>query len=79
VLASQGRWDEAIEQYKLAQQLMPDSDRIHYKLGQALKEQKQFNAAMIEFHETLRLNPGHEGARQQLRTLEGFPPGSDQP
>jgi len=74
VLAGQDKWGHAIGEYQQALALAPDLAQAHFKLGLALEKQKQFAAAAKQFQETLRLDPNHEGAKQQLHTLEAAIP-----
>jgi Flp pilus assembly protein TadD len=57
VLAAQGRFDEAIDQYRHALALKPTIDRTHSLLGSALLARGDRAGAIEEFHTALSLNP----------------------
>jgi tetratricopeptide (TPR) repeat protein len=55
-----GQRDEAIRELQIATELEPDSAASHYFLGTALLESQQFNAALAEFQDAVRLEPSAE-------------------
>src|SRR5262249_10238264 len=48
-LEKQGKYDEAIKTFQQAQVLEPDNIGIHYDLGRALYEKKQFAESVDQF------------------------------
>lgn len=65
-LASQGKLDEAIAQYRAALRIAPDFAEPHYDLGRALEEQGQIDAAVSHYQTTVRLKPDFVGAHCRL-------------
>ena len=61
-----GRFEEAIDNYREAQRIEPDSERIHYNLGVAYYQQMKWGEAANEWRRTLELNPNFPQARQSL-------------
>jgi len=61
-----GRFDEAIEEYRLALILKPDSPGIHYNLGVIYRETGQLDEAIQEFKIALKLYPQFVEARKNL-------------
>jgi DNA-binding winged helix-turn-helix (wHTH) protein/tetratricopeptide (TPR) repeat protein len=56
-LATAGRFDEALAELKLAQQLDPLSSAINAELGRTLFFARRFDQAIAQLHETLELEP----------------------
>jgi len=65
-LLSQGRTDEAIEQYRLALRFRPDYTKAHFNLGVALYLQGKTDEAVGEYREALRLDPNYLSANNNL-------------
>ena len=57
LLAQQGRLDEAIDQYRQALAIEPDSSGAHVNLGMALTRQQQFDEARDHFRRALEIDP----------------------
>jgi tetratricopeptide (TPR) repeat protein len=66
VLATSGRWPEAIEQYRRGIGLKPDFAELHNNLGTALAGIGRFDDAESEYREALRLAPDYLFARINL-------------
>jgi|ERR1017187_581202 Tfp pilus assembly protein PilF len=56
----------AIGALRRAVMLDPSSSRYRYQLGKALAEDKQFQSAILELKEVIRLEPDHPGAHYAL-------------
>jgi len=70
VLVAQGRLDEAVKEYEQTIILLPGSAEVHFRFGQTLQMQKNLTAAKTQYQQAVRLDPDHQGARQQLHMLE---------
>ena len=70
-LATQGRLDEAVLQYREAIRLIPGNAEGHCGLGSLLARQGQTEEARRELVEALRLKPGYAEAERALRELDG--------
>ena len=72
-LETQGKWDEAAEQYRVVLARNPGLPGIHYRLGRILLSKAETptmrDDAKKEFQEELRLNPGNAGAEFVLGEL----------
>ncbi len=72
-LESQGKWDEAIAQYRKILEQNPKVPNIHYRLGQALLSQSNTAAnaesAKAEFQEELKVDPNSAAAEFMLGEL----------
>lgn len=66
-LYNEGRYDEAIEQYRAAARLDPPEFRPHYNMGNALMKLGRSDEAIQSYLEALRRHPEHEGSREALR------------
>ncbi len=66
VLASYGRVDEAIAQYRKALEIEPGYAVAHTNLGLALARRGQVDAAIAQYQEAVRLKPGLADARNNL-------------
>jgi len=56
-LRRQGRWMEAIDEYKKAQRIAPDDENLHYNIAMAYAEGKDFVRSIKHLEEALLLNP----------------------
>jgi Flp pilus assembly protein TadD len=65
-LASEGRLDAAIDEFREALRLRPDDVSAHIGLGAALAHKGQMDAAIAEFREALRLRPDNAMAHYNL-------------
>ena len=52
-----GRWQEATEEYKKALKVVPDNDGLHYNLGLAYADGKDYEAARASMLKAMALNP----------------------
>ena len=57
VLRSQGRWQEALAEYRRAAELSPDDDILYYNMGMACLEGNDVQAAARHMSKALVLNP----------------------
>jgi tetratricopeptide (TPR) repeat protein len=67
-LRSQGRIDEAIEQYQISLRLEPTKAEAHDNLGVAYVMKGEFDKAVAEFQIALKLNPFSANAYNNLGT-----------
>jgi tetratricopeptide (TPR) repeat protein len=58
LLRGTGRADEALAELRKVTAAQPDNDDAHRLIGQILSDRAQFNAALTEFNEAIRLRPG---------------------
>jgi tetratricopeptide (TPR) repeat protein len=65
VLRKQGKWEDAVDEYRNALRLAPDDEHLIYNLALALAEGKQFRDAAREADTVLQVNP--ELARQDAQ------------
>jgi tetratricopeptide (TPR) repeat protein len=65
-LGSQGRLAEAIEHFRQAIKLEPDTLVAHYNLGYALEMQGQLGEATAEYRQVLRIDPNHTESQRRL-------------
>ena len=66
VLAGHGQFNEAVNEYHRALDVMPDDYETHYNLGNALAHGRQFDEAVAEYRRTLDINPNYVGAEINL-------------
>lgn len=57
IMRGQGRWREALAEYQRAVQLAPDDEILHYNMGMACAEGRQFHDARRHMLKALALNP----------------------
>lgn len=55
-LRRQGKWQEAIEEYKRALKIVPDDEHLHYNLGLAYMDGKVYREALACMKKALKLN-----------------------
>ena len=65
----QGRWEEALQQFRRAAESAPQDAQVHYLLAQMLDRVGQANEAIAAYEQTLRISPRHLGAHNDLGTL----------
>ena len=63
---SLGRLDEAVEKFRAAAAIMPESPEIHYNLANALRDLGRLNDAVASYREALRLKPRLSPRLQQF-------------
>jgi tetratricopeptide (TPR) repeat protein len=66
LLSSQGRTDEAIEQYEAALQIRPEYDKAHNNLGLALEARGERKRAIHHYRMAIRINPRSASALSNL-------------
>jgi tetratricopeptide (TPR) repeat protein len=66
VLASGGRFDEAVSHYNEALRIKPDYATAHYNLAQALKSQGRIDEAISHYNEALYIKPDYADAHINL-------------
>ena len=57
LLRRQGKWQEAVENYRKALTVVPHDAGLLYNIGVAYVEGKQYDLALIEFDKALALDP----------------------
>lgn len=60
-LRRQGKWREAVENYKRALAVAPEDERVLYNMGLAYADGQLHRMAVGAFEQVLRLNPGFPG------------------
>jgi predicted membrane-bound spermidine synthase len=65
-LASRGRLDEAIAEFRIALQRNPEDPRTHWHLGAALASRGQLEDAAGHLRQSVTLEPGNTQARRDL-------------
>jgi tetratricopeptide (TPR) repeat protein len=70
-LETQGNFDEAVKNYRLAIEKNPSYINARYGLATTLLKQKKTNEAIEEYRQILKINPNHPHARRQLEKLTG--------
>lgn len=61
-----GRWQNNISLYRHTLGVTTENDLIHNNLGAALYSVGDPDAAILEYHKALRINPGYTNARKNL-------------
>ena len=65
----QGRWEEALQQFRRAAESAPQDAQVHYLLAQMLDRVGQANEAIAAYEQTLRISPSHLGSHNDLGAL----------
>jgi tetratricopeptide (TPR) repeat protein len=65
-LVARGRADEAIVQYRRAEQIAPNLIRAHYQVGVLLSDRQDFAGAIPEFRAVVALTPDDVDSRTRL-------------
>jgi tetratricopeptide (TPR) repeat protein len=76
VRARQGGLQGGVEVLRSALEVAPDQAVLHFALATFLQEQGQVADAVEQLRRTLALDPGHPGAAERLRQLEGVMAGA---
>ncbi len=63
------RYQDAIDQYLILLQFIPDEPDAHYHLGFLYARSGQYFQARQEFQKTLELDPDHKEARESLKKV----------
>jgi hypothetical protein len=71
-LQDEGRFPEAIEQYKQALQIDPNYADAHNDMGNALYRSGKISEAMEEYEQTLRIDPNYPNMRDNLAKLQAL-------
>lgn len=66
LLADQGRYDDALVEFREALRLMPDLDRAHLGLGAALQGKGDLDGAIAEYRSVLTQHPNDAHAHNNL-------------
>ena len=69
ILLHQGKFDEAVSEYRSALRIKPNDAQAHYELGIAWARLGRRNEASAAFREVVRLAPNHARARQALEAI----------
>ncbi len=56
-LRKQGRWKEAVEEYRKALKIAPKDENLHYNMAMAMSEGKRYSEAVKMLEKALALNP----------------------
>lgn len=56
-LRQQGKWEEAVEEYRKALHVAPRDENLYYNIGMAYAEGRQFRNARLSMAEALKINP----------------------
>jgi Flp pilus assembly protein TadD len=62
--------DRAIDEFREAVRLKPDSAEAHYSLGAAYMNAERYDEASALFQKAIEIDPGHRPARIMLKELE---------
>ena len=68
-LEQQGRYAEALAEYRVAESLDSGSYKIHYNLGNLFNKMGEFDEALAQYREALELNPKAPPAHDNLGML----------
>jgi tetratricopeptide (TPR) repeat protein len=66
VLSKQERWDEALDECRIAVELAPAAAEFHFNLGNALSAAEDWSEAAAEFQRATDLAPGNADAHANL-------------
>ena len=69
VLRSEGKFDEAVSQYRNAIFIDPDYTKAYNNLGVALESQGKFDDALLNFNYALKLNPDYSDVHHNIAAL----------
>lgn len=68
LLTQQGKYDEALVEFRQALRMMPDLDRAHLGIGAALQGKGDLDGAIAEYRILLKRHPNDPGAHNNLGT-----------
>ncbi len=68
-MVRQGRFDEAIAQFRQALAIDPNAAEVHCNLGNVLVGQRRFSEAISHYQQALRINPDAAETHHGLATL----------
>jgi len=66
VLASLGRLDEAIREFRIVLSARPDDAEMHFNLGILLEKQGKISEAIKHYRNALQINPNEPKVRRHL-------------
>ncbi|MBF0475055.1 MAG: tetratricopeptide repeat protein [Deltaproteobacteria bacterium] len=66
----QGKYREALNQYRSALKVSPDDENIYFNIGQVFILMKDFDQAKKAFHQALKIYPSFAEAKQMITSLE---------
>ncbi|UCC31981.1 MAG: sulfatase-like hydrolase/transferase [Phycisphaerales bacterium] len=69
ILLHQGKFDEAVSEYRNALRIKPNDAQVHYELGIAWSRLGRASEATAAFRAVLRLAPNHTRARRALEAI----------
>ncbi len=69
MLASQGKFDQAIDVYNKAILLEPNNVKAYYNLARILMQKGNVTQAIVEFRRVIELDPRHVGANKALQDI----------
>ena len=67
---SKGLYTRGLKHFKELTRYLPDSDEVHFEIGQTYQMKGDARSAYLEFQKALKLNPRHKQARNALSTLK---------
>ena len=70
-LASQQKWDEAIDHYQFVLRRFPEDAMVHYNLALALTTRGQLDEAIVHNRQAVKIDPDHGPAHYNLANLLG--------
>ena len=68
-LEQQGKWDEALAEYRKAERLAPERYQVHNNLGNLLANMGKSKEALAEYQEALRIDSNDAAPHNNLGTL----------
>lgn len=69
-LRDKGLFINSLVQFKALMRYLPESDEVHYELGQTYQKKGDFRSAYLEYQNVLKINPKHKLARSALSELK---------
>lgn len=69
-LRAQGKWQEAVDQYKSALLIEPDNFGVYFNMGRAYSEGQMITKAVECFNRVLEIEPGLKEAEDELKKLQ---------
>lgn len=68
-LRHQGKYEQAIQEFKKALEIKPDNAEARYNMGLVYLDQKLYDLALDEFKMAVKINPNHSDARNNIGWL----------
>ncbi|MBF0494957.1 MAG: tetratricopeptide repeat protein [Deltaproteobacteria bacterium] len=66
----QGKYREALAQYRSALKVSPDDENIYFNIGQVFILMKDFDQAKKAFHQALKIHPSFAEAKNMITSLD---------